>query len=347
MILFAGQVGREMREREAFQELDFRAVFGSMAKWVVEIDDPARIPELVTRAFRVAMQGRPGPVVVALPEDMLTEAATVADAPRVDPAPIWPAPDAMAQFRALLAEAKRPIAILGGSRWTEEAARAVHPLRRTAGSGRGVLVPAGSISSPPTIPISSAMSASDRIRCWPSGSNPPIWCCCWAGGCRKCRPRPIRCSMCRCRIRRSSTFIRVRRSWAASISRRWRSRRHPPISAPPSVWAASRIGVRAATRKCCGRPMWPGRRRRSPYPDRFNMARWSAGCATGCPPTRSSAMARATMPAGSIAITACATSAPSSPRHRARWAMACRPRSWPSASTPTGSSCRSRAMAAS
>ena len=73
MILFVGQVGREMREREAFQELDYRAVFGTMAKWATEIDDPARIPEIVSRAFYTATNGRPGPVVIALPEDMLTE----------------------------------------------------------------------------------------------------------------------------------------------------------------------------------------------------------------------------------------------------------------------------------
>ena len=80
LILFVGQVGRDMREREAFQELDYRAVFGTIAKWVTEIEDPKRIPELVARAFSVATSGRPGPVVIALPEDMLTETAQVADA---------------------------------------------------------------------------------------------------------------------------------------------------------------------------------------------------------------------------------------------------------------------------
>src|SRR6201991_5094673 len=75
MILFVGQVARDMREREAFQELDYRAVFGSIAKWVTEIDDAARIPELVSRAFHTATSGRPGPVVIALPEDMLVERA--------------------------------------------------------------------------------------------------------------------------------------------------------------------------------------------------------------------------------------------------------------------------------
>ena len=76
MLLFVGQVARRMREREAFQELDYRAVFGSMTKWATEIDDPARVPEIVSRAFHVAANGRPGPVVIALPEDMLTERAS-------------------------------------------------------------------------------------------------------------------------------------------------------------------------------------------------------------------------------------------------------------------------------
>src|SRR5271165_2288633 len=73
MLLFIGQVGRDMREREAFQEVDFRAMFGRMAKWATEIDDAARVPEFVSRAFHVATTGRPGPVVIALPQDMLTE----------------------------------------------------------------------------------------------------------------------------------------------------------------------------------------------------------------------------------------------------------------------------------
>src|SRR5215472_13171600 len=85
LILFIGQVARDVREREAFQELDYRAVFGSIAKWATEIDDPARIPELVSRAFHTAMNGRPGPVVMALPEDMLVEATVTADAPPFEP----------------------------------------------------------------------------------------------------------------------------------------------------------------------------------------------------------------------------------------------------------------------
>lgn len=129
MILFVGQVGRDMREREAFQELDYRAVFGSIAKWVVEIDDPARIPELVSRAFHVATSGRPGPVVVALPEDMLTENAAVADAPACAVVETHPALAQMAELQKLLRDAERPVAILGGSRWD---ARAVARFTRFA-----------------------------------------------------------------------------------------------------------------------------------------------------------------------------------------------------------------------
>src|SRR5436309_2351200 len=121
MILFVGQVDTGMREREAFQELDYKAVFGSLAKWAVEIDRPDRIPELVARAFRVAMQGRPGPVVISLPENMLTETAAVADAMRIEPAVSWPAPADIERVGAMLASAKAPLVILGGSRWTEKA----------------------------------------------------------------------------------------------------------------------------------------------------------------------------------------------------------------------------------
>jgi acetolactate synthase-1/2/3 large subunit len=123
MILFIGQVARSMREREAFQEVDYKAFFGSMAKWVVEIDDASRLPELIARAFRVSMQGRPGPVVVALPEDVLTDHAEVSDAPFIQPVEIWPGSDQIDQLRTMLEAAERPLVLVGGSRWTEEAQR--------------------------------------------------------------------------------------------------------------------------------------------------------------------------------------------------------------------------------
>jgi acetolactate synthase-1/2/3 large subunit len=121
MILFVGQVARRDREREAFQEIDYRAVFGSIAKWVTEIDDPRRVPEMVSRAFHVATSGRPGPVVIALPEDMLSEAAAVGDARPFEPTETYPGKEALAQLAEMLAAAERPIAIVGGSRWSEQA----------------------------------------------------------------------------------------------------------------------------------------------------------------------------------------------------------------------------------
>ncbi len=121
MILFVGQIERGMREREAFQELDYRAVFGPMVKWATEIDDPARIPELISRAFHVATSGRPGPVVMALPEDMLTEAASVANAPRYEALETHPGLTQMAELQKLLWAAERPIVLVGGSRWSEAA----------------------------------------------------------------------------------------------------------------------------------------------------------------------------------------------------------------------------------
>jgi acetolactate synthase-1/2/3 large subunit len=125
MILFVGQVGRAMRGREAFQELDYRAVFGTMAKWATEIDDPERIPEIVSHAFHVACNGRPGPVVIALPEDMLTECATVPDAAAFEPLEIWPGLTDMSRLQKLLWAAKRPIVLAGGSRWSEQASAAL------------------------------------------------------------------------------------------------------------------------------------------------------------------------------------------------------------------------------
>src|SRR5215831_218547 len=125
MIVFVGQVGREMRGREAFQELDYRAVFGTMAKWATEIDDPSRIPEIVSRAFHTACNGRPGPVVIALPEDMLRDRVSVADAAAFTQVENWPCADDMSRLQKLLGEAKRPVALIGGSRWTEQASVAL------------------------------------------------------------------------------------------------------------------------------------------------------------------------------------------------------------------------------
>jgi acetolactate synthase I/II/III large subunit len=121
LLLLVGQVPREQIGREAFQELDYRAVFGSMAKWVAQIDDPSRIPELVARAYRTATSGRPGPVVLALPEDMLTELTGVPDATAYVPAQPEPSVPDVEQARAILDGAKRPLVIVGGQPWTTDA----------------------------------------------------------------------------------------------------------------------------------------------------------------------------------------------------------------------------------
>ena len=125
MILFIGDVDRGMKDREGFQEVDFAAMFAPLAKWAVRIDDAARIPEYVARAYNVAMSGRPGPVVIALPEDMLCEMAHATDRPRIERVVQAPCPQLMNDLAAHLKTAKAPVAIIGGAGWTPEAARNV------------------------------------------------------------------------------------------------------------------------------------------------------------------------------------------------------------------------------
>ena len=121
VVAFVGQIGGDGVDREAFQEIDYRRMFGSVVKWAAQIDRVERIPEYVARAFRVAMSGRPGPVVLALPEDMLAARADVADAARVDVAPVHPSPLQMRELASLLARARRPLVLVGGSGWSTEA----------------------------------------------------------------------------------------------------------------------------------------------------------------------------------------------------------------------------------
>ncbi len=121
MILFVGQVERENRGRDAFQEMDYRAFFGGLAKWVAEIDEPDRMAEMVSRAFSTALAGRQGPVVLSLPHDMLPSASRSPDAPRVDAVEIAPGAEQIAALEDMLAKAERPMLILGGGRWSESA----------------------------------------------------------------------------------------------------------------------------------------------------------------------------------------------------------------------------------
>ena len=125
LIMLIGQVQRDAIEREAFQELDYRRMFGQLAKWVAQIDDPRRIPEFISRAYYVATSGRPGPVVLALPEDMLREPAEVADAEPWRPVETHPGAVQMAEVLDELRRAERPFLLLGGSQWDADAVDAI------------------------------------------------------------------------------------------------------------------------------------------------------------------------------------------------------------------------------
>ena len=126
LIMFAGQVSRDVKDRGALQELDFRAAFGGMAKWVTEIDDATRVPAIVSRAFYTATAGRPGPVVIGLPEDMLKERIVGSGAPPWEAIETSPGASEMGKLAQLLRTATRPMAIVGGTRWSEPAREAMH-----------------------------------------------------------------------------------------------------------------------------------------------------------------------------------------------------------------------------
>jgi len=127
MLLLVGQVGRQMQDREAFQEVNHGVFFSEMSKWSAEIRDPSRIPEYLNHAFHSALSGRPGPVVLSLPEDMLREEAEVEDAPPAIPVQPAPAPEQIKQIREMLLEAESPLMVLGGGGWNHEACR-IHTL---------------------------------------------------------------------------------------------------------------------------------------------------------------------------------------------------------------------------
>ncbi|SDG67557.1 MULTISPECIES: thiamine pyrophosphate-binding protein [unclassified Duganella] len=121
MILFIGQVGSDFIDREAFQEIDYRRMYGQMAKWVTQIDRADRMPEYIARAFQIATSGRPGPVVLALPEDMLTTRAAVTDTRCYQPVQASPSAAQIDSVRAMLASAKKPLLLLGGGGWNAQA----------------------------------------------------------------------------------------------------------------------------------------------------------------------------------------------------------------------------------
>jgi acetolactate synthase-1/2/3 large subunit len=133
VVMFVGQVGNDFVEREAFQEVDFRRMYGPLTKWVAQIDRVERIPEYVSHAFHTATSGRPGPVLLALPEDMLFSEAAVADAPHFRTSRAAPAPADMKELERLLAGAKRPFVLVGGGGWTKQAVDGLRAWAESAG----------------------------------------------------------------------------------------------------------------------------------------------------------------------------------------------------------------------
>ncbi len=125
LILFIGQVKRSLKDRDAFQEMDYRTMFCGQAKWVAEIDDARRVAEYLSRAFHVACGGRPGPVVLSLPKDMLEESTPTILSPRYREVETAPDDEDLKRLAALIEEAARPLLLLGGTRWDEEACRHV------------------------------------------------------------------------------------------------------------------------------------------------------------------------------------------------------------------------------
>jgi acetolactate synthase-1/2/3 large subunit len=133
MVVFVGQVGNDFVEREAFQEVDYRRMYGPLTKWVAQIDRAERIPEYVSHAFHTATAGRPGPVLLALPEDMLFSEAAVADAPRFRTPRAAPSPADMQELERMLSGAKNPFVIVGGGGWTRRAGESLQAWAEKAG----------------------------------------------------------------------------------------------------------------------------------------------------------------------------------------------------------------------
>jgi acetolactate synthase I/II/III large subunit len=133
MLVLVGQVGNDFVEREAFQEIDYRRMYGPLTKWAAQIDRAERIPEYVSHAFHTATAGRPGPVLLALPEDMLFSEAAVADAPRFRTPRAAPSPADMKELERLLAGAQRPFVLVGGGGWTGRATDALRGWAEAAG----------------------------------------------------------------------------------------------------------------------------------------------------------------------------------------------------------------------
>jgi len=329
MILFVGQVARGTRDREAFQELDYRAVFGSMAKWATEIDEVERIPEIVSRAFYTATNGRPGPVVIALPEDMLTDRGAVADALRSEPVETWPGLTDMTRLQKLLWAAERPIVLLGGSRWSQAAWAAMGrfaerlqiPVATTF--RRAHLFDAthpsyaGDLGIGPNPKLLARIQSADLIVLVGGrlGELPS------QGYTLLDIPDP------------QIKLVHVHPG-AEELGRVYRP--DLAIHAAPTAFAATLEGLEPPKDIRWREPRmpitWLGRRSRPPFRARSTSARSWSTCAIGSSRRRLCATGPAIMPAGFTASIASAASRPNSDRSRARWVTGFRPRSRPSGS---------------
>ena len=336
MILFVGDVDRGMRDREGFQEIDLPAMFAPLAKWATRIEDARRIPEYVARAWAVATSGRPGPVVIALPEDMLCDAVEALDRPAL--APPLQSPDFVEvdMLYDELRKAKRPVAIVGGAGWDGETGEEFARFAERIG-----LPVAGAFRRQDAIPNSSPAWAGNLGY----GPNPKLVQrireadLLLVVGARLCSAFPIRAG-------RWSMSIPIPMSSTASI---WRTCRSAP--APSNSRRRWRPTRRSSCPVSTPRPRTrngangPPPRRATASPSTWANA--SRRCARQCRRTRSSATAPAISQAGGTATGPMARSLRSLLPPPARWAMACPPRSPPRCASRSARWSRSRAMATS
>ena len=345
LLMLVGQVSRNERGRESFQELDYEAVFGPMAKWAFEIDDPERIPEVLARAYTVATSGRPGPVVLALPEDVLSAEVDVPDAPRYRALRPAPSPEAMEELGALLEAAERPFVLVGGGPWDDDSAQAFTRWALACGLPVGATFRRQDVvdNTCPSYAGDVGIGHQPGARAADPRLRP-------AGGGRHAADRDRDAGLHAARAAGRAAAARAR------APRPGRARARLPAVARGAERGGGVRGRRAARRRRALGGLDRGRARRlrgvDPSTPRrpataSTWARWSPTCATRSATTPCSPTAPATSPAGSRASTSGGASARSSGRRAARWATACRRRWRRSSCTPSARSSRSRATATS
>ena len=347
LILFVGQVPRSHRGREAFQELDYTRMFAETAKWVVEAEEAAALPELVARAFHVATSGRPGPVVVALPEDVLGDEADVADAARYEAFRPAPAAADLQRVHELLARAERPLVVVGGGGWTQQAAADLQAWAEAS-----------------ELPVAASFRRQDYID-----NTSPSYC---GRAHDRPRPRARRAPARRRRPRRTRNPPRrdpdprlhdaraaanaATRSSTCTPSRKSSDESTSPTSRSSRTRPPSSRGCVHCRRSTA--PHAPGGRSRRTLttstslehrrgPGELDLGDVIAHLRERLPATRSSRTAPATSASGCTASTRSGSTTRNSRRVRARWATASRRRSRRRSSTPSGSSSASPATATS